>query len=753
MRGMSFSSRSELGVPDKKLANQSPAQLYTNLELQAQQSLDRVVSQCAEEFGCQLSLVTALDPDRQCFLAAHGTDLRETPRDISFCQYALEAEDALLIPDASADTRLSNNPFVSGPPHLRSYLGIPIRHRDGEFLGALCLIDPRPHLFGDEHVARLKRHAKVVEDILKLHVMHLEASALSEQISRQSEAQNKSLRMWSQAESIAKIGTWELETATNALHWSDGVYAIHGLSDRASLTVDEALAFYDEADRGKVARLVEEAAREGKAFRFNATIHARDGTVKRVRSMGEGFDVVDGIPRRIVGVLQDISEAYQAELSLRHAADHDALTGLLNRAAFDRELKDRLDAARAGAGEVHLVLFDLDGFKDLNDTFGHVMGDHVLKDIAGRVTRSAPPHSTVARWGGDEFAVILPCMVDRGTAEAHASGMLDGIRHCARIGGRTFELSATAGLVTADGSLSPKQLLRNADTALYHGKRTSRGTVQRYTEELDRQKSERQRAINEVREALRSDRIFAGYMPIVDLGSGKTVGLEALMRLTTSTGRRLVAAEVAPALIDPLLSRQVDECMLGMIAAEAATLRSVYPHLKRISINATEGDLVSSGFAERFLAQFRENGVDPHFITLEVTETTLLVDQSERIQAVLHDLRSAGVRIALDDFGTGYSSLTHLRDFPIDAVKLDLSFVQAMTDESQSRSIVQAMIGMARNMGITVVAEGIESDEQRRILQLLNCEFGQGYLFGKARSARELLADNSVEAEDCRLSA
>lgn len=750
---MSSSSRSEMGTPGEQKSIATPAQLYTNLELQAQRSLDRVVSQCAEEFGCQMSLVTVLEPDRQCFLATHGTDLRETPRGLSFCQFALESQSPMLVGDASMDDRFRDNPLVAGPPNLRSYLGIPIRHCDGEFLGALCLVDPRPNFFEEHDVARLKRHATVVEDILKLHMLHLEATELNRQISQQSEELKKSLRIWQQAESIAKIGTWELDIETNELHWSDGVYAIHGLTERRPVTVDEAIGYYDAADRESVSRHVEKAVSQQKLFCYDATLHALDGTVKRVRSMGEGFDIVDGKPRRVLGVFQDISETYRAELSLRHAADHDALTSLLNRAAFDRELKARIAAARGGDGSVHLVLFDLDGFKDLNDTFGHVMGDHVLKDIARRITRAAPPHSTVARWGGDEFAVILPRDSDGATAERQANAMLDGIRHCAEIGGRTFELSATAGLVTADGAVGPKELVRHADTALYHGKRTNRSSIQRYNSELERQKSERQAAIDEVSEALRTNRVFVGYMPIVDLRSGVTVGLEALMRLTTTTGRRMTAAEVAPALVDPLLSRKVDERMMSLIAEEAPALLAAHPQLKRISINATEGDLVSRDFVERFLSRFRANGVDPSMITLEVTETMLLVDQSDRLQAVLRELRAAGVRIALDDFGTGYSSLTHLRDFPIDAVKLDLSFVQAMTEEDQSRSIVQAMIGMARNMGITVVAEGIESEEQLRILQLMNCSYGQGYLFGKARPVQELTIEAGAETGECRLSA
>jgi EAL domain-containing protein (putative c-di-GMP-specific phosphodiesterase class I) len=255
---------------------------------------------------------------------------------------------------------------------------------------------------------------------------------------------------------------------------------------------------------------------------------------------------------------------------------------------------------------------------------------------------------------------------------------------------------------------------------------------------MEKENLARQQAIREVRAAIREDRMFVGYQPIIDLTNGRTVAFEALMRLTAPTGHCVTATEVFPALISPVLSREIRRHMLGLIGEEFHQLQDSHPDLDYVSINASEADLLSSGFTDDFLSALGSRGVDLSKIMLEVTETMLLVEDTEAIQERLYRLRSAGVRIALDDFGTGYSSLTHLRDFPIDKVKIDGSFVQSLPYKNLSRTIVQGLIGMAISMNIDVIAEGVETEEQMHLLGHMGCHYGQGFHFGHAQNAARI---------------
>ena len=259
----------------------------------------------------------------------------------------------------------------------------------------------------------------------------------------------------------------------------------------------------------------------------------------------------------------------------------------------------------------------------------------------------------------------------------------------------------------------------------------------------------RQDAISEVRTALDEDRIFAAYQPIVHLSTNALVGMEALMRLHTRAGKKLTASQVLPALFDPVMSREISERMAQLLCQDFREIWAAQPEVQFVSINATEADLLSRDFADRLLTVLHAHKVPPQCVVLEITETMLLVNDGAAVQRVLIKLRQAGMQIALDDFGTGFSSLSHLRDFPIDKVKIDGSFVQQMCSEHQSRLIVQALIGMARNLGIEVIAEGVETEEQRDLLLKMGCYYGQGFLFSAAATADRLkdLESSALEAE------
>ena len=705
-------------------------------------NFDCITRLCAAFFNCRFSLISLVDQDRQWFLAAKGIEARETPREISFCNHTIAAGDGLAIEDASHDPRFADNPLVTGDPNIRSYLGQPVRGSGGHLLGALCVADDRPRVFGSTERDLLACFAKVVEDLIRAHAESLATSRLNKRLTEEARKLRKSNRLLKQAEKIGGIGAWELNLSTQSLQFSDELYALSGLQTGTVLDSKRGLDFYRYEDRSRVETAITNTAATGLPFDYEADMLTGAETVKRIRCVGERLDGKDPSSAKIVGVIQDITTAHHAKLALERAADFDSLTGIYNRHAFDRCLMERIKQHNARDGRLSLILIDLDGFKDINDTFGHVIGDVVLEEISARVVKDTDQDAILARWGGDEFAVIPPLGMSTGDVTNLAEKVLAAIARPVDVAGDKLQLSGTCGIAWFEDGMQTRELLRRADLALYEGKKRERSTIHFYHLRLEAGNQARQKAIGQVRNALDSGRVYAGYQPIVNLSDGSLIGFEALMRLTTANGDKLTAGEVLPALLDPILSREITGQMLRSICADISELRDLHPDLQFISLNVAESDLLGRGFVTRLLNALRDAGVPARLITLEITETMLLVNDNATVRRVLSELHEAGMSIALDDFGTGFSSLSHLRDFPITKVKIDSSFVQGMIHDAQARAIVHAIVAMAKNMGLEVIAEGIETQEQKLLLQLTGCGLGQGYLFGAAENACTLASSS-----------
>jgi diguanylate cyclase (GGDEF)-like protein len=703
--------------------------------LPRQQTFDRITELCAKVFDCTVSLVSLVDSERQWFLSSVGLEVRETPRDVSFCDHAIASGCTLLVSDALADERFADNALVLAKPSIRSYLGVPIKAPDGALIGTLCVADQRVESFNDKQFAMLQNMAAIVEELIAAHSQKLVTAHLDADLNESSSQLRKSNRIFQQAERVARVGSWEFEIESKGLVWSDEAFAIYGSPNPAPYSIEDTLPYYAPEDQRPVSALMMRAIKTGEPFVTEVGLHAANGQYKRAKLMGERLAADDYSPARIIGVVQDITEAYHAQLALQRAADHDTLTDLYNRNAFDRALQRKLREISRTGGSSFLLLLDLDGFKDINDTFGHLIGDVVLEEISARIKKVVPSNAVAARWGGDEFVILMPSHQTAVGAKSLGEAILANLEGQFDIGGRKVGISATCGLVEIDGTASAREIVRRADLALYHGKEREPGRVHLYVPGLEEANHFRQVAIARVREALDHDRIYAGYQPIVELATNKLVGFEALMRLSTPSGGRMTASEVLPAILDPILSREIGERMLSCLCRELPGIETVHQDLQFISLNATEADLISRDFSDRLLSSLADASINPKKIMLEVTETMLMVNDAATVQKVLADLRSAGMRIALDDFGTGFSSLSHLRDFPIDKVKIDSSFVKSICFEHQTRLIVQALISMAKNLGMEVVAEGIETKDQLDLLIQLGCTSGQGYLISPAETS------------------
>lgn len=546
-------------------------------------------------------------------------------------------------------------------------------------------------------------------------------------------------RIFKQAEKVAKVGSWEYDIKANDLRWSDETYHISGLTPGVSVDMEAAIGLYAPEDQPIINDALNSLIIDQGSTTIEASYLAADGKRKRVRVVGEFLEADVDNDERIVGTIHDITESYEAHLALETAANFDNLTKLFNRYAFDAQLTERIENQLKTREDFYVLLFDLDGFKNINDTFGHVVGDLVLREIGARIDAAAPEQAIVSRWGGDEFAVITQPGTSAELAAMLGEKLIQEINRSIDADGNMVGVSATCGIAKAGEIPDAQDLMRRADLALYHGKSREPGRVHFYRVALEEPSKKRRKAMALVREALDEDRIEVGYQPIVKLSTNNVVGLEALMRVRTKNENLLTAFEVLPAIKDPVISRQISERMFDLACSDFRKIADT-KQIKFISLNATEADLIDREFTVRYQNCLKKFGLKARNLVIEITETMLMVNDNHSMSKVLSKLHRQGLKIALDDFGTGFSSLSHLRDFPIDKVKIDKSFISKICKGGQSQKIVEALIVMAKNLSIDVIAEGVESAEQRDLLCKLGCDYAQGYLFGQAMPAERVLS-------------
>ncbi len=675
---------------------------------------------------CPIALLSVVEQDRQWFLGRTGTDLLETAIEDSFCAYCVMSEGPLLIEDARTEPSLSGNQLVTGAPFIRSYVGIPIRSDDGVLLGALCAISPEPRAFRREHIVPLAMLGELAEQSLALH-------ARTRALSTANAALQQSSQIFRQAERAVNVGSWRVDAATRRLHWSDQVYAITGLEPGNSVSVPDAVQMYHPDDRAMVAKALSDTIDAGKPFMFETTIRRRDGERRRIRVVGERVDV-GGQPDCVAGIILDCTEEHLRNVALKRAAERDRLTGLYNRASFDRRLAAAMQ--RADSEPVTIALLDLDGFKDVNDTLGHLVGDRVLETIAAQLQMRIAPGMFLARWGGDEFAMLFPPAMALHEVTRFLEDLLAEFGDMPPLGSALLRIGATCGVAQMTTAAGSEEIMRRADLALYRGKEAGRGAVVCWDHHIEARQSERQKAVAQLRSALNGGRAMAAYQPIVELDTGRVLSVEALLRLREEDGTILAASDVFSALLDPELSRRVSRVMLDQVVADGAAILALFGPDTRIGINLSEADLRRGDFVQHLIDVIDDSVLTPQNITIEVTETMLL-DAGGHLRQSLAMLDQCGFTICLDDFGTGFSSLTHLRAFPIHKVKIDRDFIAAIAEDHQSRLIIQAIVQMGHSLGLRVVVEGVETEEQEIFLRAIGCHHVQGYRYGRPA----LLAD------------
>jgi diguanylate cyclase (GGDEF)-like protein/PAS domain S-box-containing protein len=458
-------------------------------------------------------------------------------------------------------------------------------------------------------------------------------------------------------------------------------------------------------------------------------------------------DVDGGETTHFVSVINDVSERIHYQHAIEHQATHDNLTGLANRTLLHDRIAQSIAFARRSNRSVAVMLLDLDHFKHVNDAFGHSAGDDLLKEVASRLRACVRESDTVARLGGDEFVIVLADLSDADDVDGIAQKITESLKEPIHVGSRETYVGASIGisLFPRDGEHG-ETLLRNADIAMYRVKEHGRNSVRRFSPDMANMAVERIDMEGALRRAIERKELLLHYQPKIDLATRRIIGAEALVRWQHPQIGLVHPNEFIPlaeetGLVVPLGAWVMQEAMRQQVAWHKAGL----PPLK-VAINLSARQFRLENLPDLVVAALNEAGADPQAFVFELTESMVMQD-AERALTAMHSIKKLGIALSLDDFGTGYSSLSYLRRFPIDEVKIDRSFVRDVHSNADDAAIAAAVVALARTLGLKVVAEGVEMEEQVLVLEALGCDQVQGYFFGRPLEVAEFEERVRIEAK------
>ena len=440
----------------------------------------------------------------------------------------------------------------------------------------------------------------------------------------------------------------------------------------------------------------------------------------------------------IFSTLRDISRRKEAEEQLMKLAEFDALTGLVNRRAFVASLERAIADSHRRNTHVTILYLDLDHFKDINDTLGHPAGDRLLEAVAQRLTKNLRASDIVARFGGDEFAVLISDLSDPSDAGLLAKKLIDATALPFPIDANEIYTGLSVGIAVSKAGLDAESMLSHADVALYRAKAEGRRTYRFFDDAMDSDVRSRVNLLAELREAIGTDQFFLVYQPQVDIGSGRIIGLEALLRWQHPTRGVVMPATFIPAAEHSGLIMTLGDWVVAEACRQAKRWLDDGIAPGYVSVNVSPLQIRTPRQWEKAITKIlAETGLPPHLLGMELTETALMATTSAHRDA-LKRLRQKGVRLAIDDFGTGYSSLAYLRRYPVDQIKLAREFIVDPTLDQGDPAIVQAVIGLARLLNMEMIAEGVETREQLDLLASWGCKTAQGFYFGKPMPADDI---------------
>ena len=717
--------------------------VFSKMELSG--DIESLARQITEEavgvIGCERANVWRFNADEtqlvcidlyEASSGAHsaGTILNESEYAHEF--EALKEASHVAADDAQTDARTAG--YVDGylkPLRITSMLEAVIRV-GGENLGLLGFehVD-KPHRWAQDEIA----FALQLADKIGIGIVN-QRRQIEEDKRRASEAE------LAEAHELAHLGSWTFDPSSKLSTRSRESYRILGVDPKTfDGSYDAYLSRVHPDDRATFEHAFANSIANHSHYLCDYRLVMDDGSVKWVHDIGRNAYDAEGRHVRTVGTMQDITERKKAEEQIAQMAHFDHLTGLANRRAFVDALKREISRVGRDEKKFAVLYLDLDHFKDINDTLGHPIGDLLLQSVAARLQAAIRITDTVARFGGDEFAVIDTDIKEPADAAVLADKVLNTIGAPLLVGADEIRTGASIGIAIY-GAESPdaEMLLSHADVALYRAKAEGRGTYRFFTEAMDTEVRTRVILGAELGKAIVSGQLFLLYQPQVDADTGRVVGLEALVRW-----RHPERGLVSPGEFIPIAERSGMIVALGSWVMREACRQTrkwldagVTPTLIAINLSGLQFKTPLE-LEANLAAVLKETELPSSMIELELTESVLMEASGEHNDVLLR-LRKAGFRLAIDDFGTGYSSLDYLRRFPVDRIKIAQNFIFGMMESSDNRIIVKAAIGLARELKLDVVVEGVETAEQLKMLRSWGCRTIQGYYYSKPLPGNEMTA-------------
>lgn len=682
-------------------------------------SLDPIVRIAAEVFGMSEAAVNMIGSDEVFFAASFGLGEVDMRREVSFCAHVITQDEVLVVNDAHLDERFHDNPLVAKDGGIRFYAGAPIKHPEGHAVGVLCVLDTVPRDFSAQDSKRLEEMARLVTD--KLELRRIEFAGMSgyrtyEHIAMTSpngiisfdrhgtiKALNRAAQEQFGYQSDQVIGT---SVALLLPDWQDGALA--------PMLADPA-ATYAYVGEGAVGRRADGSEFPAEVF-WSAWMESGE----------PNFGVV----------VNDVTERRSKDDAIFALANFDTASGLPNRARFEQQLLEALSRHQSLA----VLAIDIPNLDELADTHGHATGDAAFMELAHRIRASIRPDDVLARLGAGKMGLLLPDVGDPLRSAEMADALLSAIAQPLAIAGSDLRFDANCGiaLYPANGSTA-EEMIGSADLALREAHRIAPGTFRLFDTAFKASAIAKGLFEAEIHRAIRQGELELHYQPQIRLADNVVVGAEALMRWNHPKRGMLAPGAFLPAVEDSGLAVAIGTWIINTASRQAAEWRqSISPDF-RMSINLFGAQLRDGNLRAALASARQRHGLPAGALELEITETTALADH-ERLLPLFRELHADGLELAFDDFGTGFASLSLLASYPLKHLKIDKSFVQNAPHDRTAHAIVKSITDLAHNLGLNVIAEGVETEDQLQFCREIGCDEVQGFLIGKPVPAAQFRA-------------
>lgn len=755
------------------------------LDTPTEERFDRLVRIAQRSFDVPVAVISLVDSDRQWFKSKFGIEASELPRKISFCGHAILQPDVFIISDSHQDDRFFDNPLVTGDPHIRFYAGQPVRAINGALVGTFCIFDYKPRQLSEEDIELLKDLAaqaeaeinnpdlqRMTSALMRSENELLETIALLEKKEQRERSSNRSLEMVSRGEPLKAI----LENIIRGIEQQNsdmlGCIMILDQSNRSfniaaapsmpaefftaldGMPLDEGLdscqanQFSSDSIQNPGpethpywSKFSARARKASFAYCWSQPIADTSGDTMGILSICKrelGYPTEDDL--LLIEESASLSaiaiERNRTDTLIKSQAFFDPLTRLPNRYLFKDRLEQEMYKANRSNTQVALLFLDLDHFKEINDRFGHDVGDLLLVEVAERLLKCVRIIDTVARLGGDEFTIIMGELNELESVERVAGLIIESLAQPFQLGEQHSYISASVGIsFYPDNGLEMDSLIKNADRAMYEAKSKGRNRFQYFADALQEHAIKRIELLQDLRLALAENQLQVWYQPVVDLRNSRIVKAQALIRWIHPQRGEVNPREFLPLAEETGLIIEIGEWFFEQVLQQLALWRNRLSHRFQVGINTTALNFRESGGAmQRSITRLSSVELPPDSLCIDISEK-LIVEKRAAVIEFLQSVKHNHVSIAVDNFDAGFSPLLKLQELDIEYLNLSRSLIHNLGDEAEARQLCDAIILMAHRMGIKVVAKGVESDKQRMQLVAAGCDFAQGRFFSPAVSA------------------